>query len=434
MSTSATAQSEERTTDESARIEADVRELCRAAKAAARRLALVGDAERSALLRAIAARIRQDQARIRSENEADVAAGRHAGLTSALLDRLTLTPTRIEAMAAGAEAVAALPDPLREPMNEWTTQRGLRIAQVRIPIGVVGMIYESRPNVTIDVAALCLKSGNACVLKGGKEALRSNAALADIVAAELVAAGLPAAAVQLIRSTDRRATEAMLRQEESLDVIVPRGGPGLVRAIAEHSRVPVIRHYEGVCHTYVDADADLAMAADIAVNAKCDRPGVCNAMENLLVHSAVARPFLDVLAPRLLEKGVELRGDERVRALVPAARIASEEDWRTEYLDLILAIKVVDSVEEAIDFINTHGSGHSDAIVTRSRENADRFLREVDSAAVYENASTRFTDGYEFGFGAEVGISTNRIHARGPMGLRELTTYKYVVRGQGQTR
>ncbi|HYC57545.1 MAG TPA: glutamate-5-semialdehyde dehydrogenase [Candidatus Binatia bacterium] len=429
MSTSATAH-----IHENAQIEAEVSELCRAAKAAARKLALASDETRSGVLRAVAARIRKEGARITAANESDVAAGRKAGLTTALLDRLTLTPARIEAMASGAEMVAGLPDPLRDPISEWTTERGLHICQVRIPIGVVGMIYESRPNVTIDVAALCLKSGNACVLKGGKEAFRSNAILADIVSGELAAAGLPSGAVQLIRSLDRRATESMLRQEAYLDVIVPRGGPGLVRAIAEHSRVPVIRHYEGVCHTYVDAEADLQMAADIAFNAKCDRPGVCNAMENLVVHSSVAEPFLKMLAPRLLEAGVQLRGDQRARAAVPEASAATEEDWRSEYLDLVLAIKVVDSLEEAIDFVNTNGSGHSDAIVTRSRANADRFLAEVDSAAVYENASTRFTDGYEFGFGAEVGISTNRIHARGPMGLRELTTYKYVVRGQGQVR
>ena len=420
--------------DEAARIEADVIDVCRRAKVASRSLARAGDAMRSAALIAIAARMRESAEKIVDENGVDVAAGREAGLSAAMLDRLTLTPERIEAMAAGVEAVAALPDPLRESISEWTTSRGLHIEQIRIPIGVVGVIYESRPNVTADVAALCLKSGNAVVLKGGKEAIRSNAAIADAVAAGIASAGLSGDAVQLIRSTDRRATEAMLRREESIDVIVPRGGPGLVRAIAEHSRVPVIRHYEGICHTYVDADADLAMAADIAFNAKVQRPGVCNAMETLLVHEDVAARFLGDLAPKLREAGVELRGCERTLAILTDAKPATAEDWRTEYLDLILAIKVVASLDEAIDFINDNGSGHSDCIVTRSREAAERFLREVDSATVYENASTRFTDGFEFGFGAEVGISTNRIHARGPMGLRELTTYKYVVRGQGQVR
>ncbi|MBI5504879.1 MAG: glutamate-5-semialdehyde dehydrogenase [Deltaproteobacteria bacterium] len=420
--------------DEDADIERHVADICRRARAAARRLAHASDAQRSGALLRIAARIRQEARAIAQANAVDVEAGRAGGLGAALLDRLTLTPERIEAMAAGVAIVAALPDPLEGIIREWTTERGLEIRQVRIPIGVVGVIYESRPNVTADVAALCLKSGNAALLKGGKEAIRSNAAIADLLAAEITAAGLPPDSVQLLRSTDRRATEAMLRQDATIDVIIPRGGPGLVRAIAEHSRVPVIRHYEGICHTYVDSGADLSMAADIAFNAKVQRPGVCNAMENLLVHADVARPFLEMLAPRLRAAGVELRGCERTRAILPGIATASEADWHTEYLDLILAIKVVDSLDEAIDFINQNGSGHSDTIVTRSRERADRFLREVDSATVYENASTRFTDGFEFGFGAEVGISTNRIHARGPMGLRELTTYKYVVRGQGHVR
>ncbi len=420
--------------DEGGDIEREVASICRRARAASRRLAQVSDQQRSDALRRIAERIRGEADAIVSANVVDVEAGRAAGLSAALVDRLTLTPERIEAMAAGIVAVAALPDPLQGSIREWTTDRGLEIRQIRIPIGVVGIIYESRPNVTADAAALCLKSGNAALLKGGKEAIRSNSAIADLIIAEIAAAGLPADSVQLLRSTDRRATEAMLRQDATIDVIIPRGGPSLVRAIAEHSRVPVIRHYEGICHTYVDAGADLSMAADIAFNAKVQRPGVCNAMENLLVHADVARAFLKVLAPRLQEAGVELRGCERARAILPGINKASDEDWRTEYLDLILAIKVVDSIDEAIDFINENGSGHSDSIVTRSRERADRFLREVDSATVYENASTRFTDGFEFGFGAEVGISTNRIHARGPMGLRELTTYKYVVRGQGHVR
>jgi glutamate-5-semialdehyde dehydrogenase len=417
-----------------AAVEKDVEGICRRAKKASRVLAQATDAARNAALTAIAARMRTQSDRIVAENAADVAVGAAAGLTAAMLDRLTLTADRVEAMARGIEAVADLADPLKTPIDSWTTARGLEIEQVRIPIGVVGVIYESRPNVTADVAALGLKSGNAVILKGGKEAIRSNAAIADVVAEGLAEAGLPADAVQLIRSTDRRATEAMLRRDDTIDVIVPRGGPGLVRAIAEHSRVPVIQHYEGICHTYVDRDADLAMASDIAFNAKVQRPGVCNAMENLLVHEAVAPEFLAKLAPRLHEAGVELRGCPRTRAILADAKPATEEDWRTEYLDLILAIKVVSSLDEAIAFINEHGSGHSDCIVTRSKDAAGRFLREVDSATVYENASTRFTDGYEFGFGAEVGISTNRLHARGPMGLRELTTYKYLVRGQGHVR
>jgi glutamate-5-semialdehyde dehydrogenase len=420
--------------DEVAAIEEEVLAICRRAKAASRLLAQASDEARNRALASIASRMRSESTRIVAENARDVAASAEAGLNAALLDRLTLSPDRVEAMARGVEAVAALPDPLRGAIDSWTTARGLAIEQVRIPIGVVGVIYESRPNVTADVAALCLKSGNAVILKGGKEAIRSNAAIADVVAAGIAEAGLPSDAVQLIRSTDRRATEAMLRRDDTIDVIVPRGGPGLVRAIAEHSRVPVIRHYEGICHTYVHEDADLAMASDIAFNAKVQRPGVCNAMENLLVHEKVAREFLATLAPRLREAGVELRGCEKTRAILADAAPATDEDWRTEYLDLILAIKVVSSLDEAIAFINENGSGHSDAIVTRSKEAAGRFLREVDSATVYENASTRFTDGFEFGFGAEVGISTNRLHARGPMGLRELTTYKYLVRGQGHVR
>lgn len=422
-----------RTDDETA-IERAIDDVCRRAKRASRVLAQAGDDKRSEALRAIASHMRSGAARIIEENAADVAAGKAAGLTAAMIDRLTLDHPRVEAMAAGVEAVAALPDPLRTPIDAWTTARGLSIEQVRIPIGVVGVIYESRPNVTADVAALCLKSGNAVILKGGKEAIRSNSAIADCVAQGVAGAGLPEDAVQLIRSTDRRATEALLRRDDLVDVIVPRGGSGLVRAIAEHSRVPVIRHYEGICHTYVDADADLAMASDIAFNAKVQRPGVCNAMETLVVHEACAREYLGIIAPRLANAGVELRGCEKTRAILPDVVPATDADWQTEYLDLILSIRVVSSVGEAIAFINEHGSGHSDCIVTRSKDSAEQFLREVDSATVYENASTRFTDGFEFGFGAEVGISTNRLHARGPMGLRELTTYKYVVRGQGHVR
>jgi glutamate-5-semialdehyde dehydrogenase len=423
--------------DTPAKIESEVAEICRRARRAARQLARSSDDTRRAALAAIAARMRSESARIQTENALDLEAGRAAGLSAALLDRLALTPERIVAMAEGIEAVAALPDPLARPIDAWTTSRGLEIEQVRIPIGVVGVIYESRPNVTADVAALCLKSANAVILKGGKEAIRSNAAIADVVAAGVAEAGLPGDCVQLIRSTDRRATEAMLRSDDTIDVIVPRGGPGLVRAIAEHSRVPVIRHYEGICHTYVDETADLDMACDIAFNAKVQRPGVCNAMETLLVHESVAPAYLVRIAPLLREAGVELRGCDKTREIlagVTEVAAATDEDWRTEYLDLILAVKVVTSLEEAIDFINDHGSGHSDCIVTRTKESARRFLAEVDSAAVYENASTRFTDGFEFGFGAEVGISTNRLHARGPMGLRELTTYKYLVRGQGHVR
>jgi glutamate-5-semialdehyde dehydrogenase len=418
----------------STQIEREIDDTCRRARVAGRGLSRLGDRARSDALRSAAAKLRADAGRIASFNAEDLAAGREAGLTSALLDRLTLSPERIEAMAAGVETVAALPDPLAERIAAWKAPSGLDIAQVRIPIGVVAVIYESRPNVTADVAALCIKSGNAAVLKGGKESIRSNSIIADIFAAACGDAEIPQDAVQLIRSTERSATNALLRQDENVDVIIPRGGPGLVRAIAEHSRIPVIKHYEGVCTTYVDEEADLAMATRIAVNAKVQRPGVCNAMENLLVHEAVAEPFLRTVAAEFRAAGVELRGCARTCALLSDATPADESDWSREYLDLILAVKVVDSLDEAIEFVSTYGSGHSDAIVTSNPARAERFLNEVDSAVVYENASTRFTDGFEFGFGAEVGISTNRLHARGPMGLRELTTYKYVVRGQGHVR
>ncbi len=415
-------------------IEREITALCQRAKRAGRGTARLGDRTRAAALEQAAGRLRRESARIQSENARDLEAGRAAGLSGALIDRLTLTPERIEAMAEGLTVVAGLPDPLAEPIARWEVPSGLDIEQVRIPIGVVGVIYESRPNVTADVAALCLKSGNAVVLKGGKEALHSNSVIADLVSDELEKAGVPEHALQLVRSTDRRATEALLGQEAYVDVIVPRGGPGLVRAVAEHSSIPVIKHYEGLCHTYVDAQADLAVAEEIAFNAKVQRPGVCNAMETLLVHGEVAAAFLPSVAARLRAAGVELRGCEQACRLLPEAIAATEDDWRTEYLDVILAIKVVGTLDEAIDFINEHGSGHSDAIVTTNEESAERFLREVDSATVYTNASTRFTDGFEFGFGAEVGISTNRLHARGPMGLRELTTYKYLVRGNGHVR
>jgi glutamate-5-semialdehyde dehydrogenase len=411
-----------------------VETVCAGAKAAARELATLDDAARSRALRAAAVRLRDGAATILAANREDLAAGTAAGMSSAMLDRLTLSPARIEAMAEGLEVVAALADPLAEIIASWTTARGLKIAQVRIPLGVVAVIYESRPNVTADVAALCLKAGDACILKGGKEAIRSNTAIADLLAAAIRESGIPAKALQLIRRTDRETTAELLKRDDAIDVVVPRGGPGLVRAIAEGSRIPVIKHYEGVCNVYVDVAADLRMAEEIAYNAKVQRPGVCNAMENLIVHRRIAGEFLEALAPRLRAAGVELRADEAAREILPESVPATEADWSTEYLDLILAVKVVDSLDDAIAFINRYGSGHSDSIVTADAAAAQRFLARVDSAVVYHNASTRFTDGYEFGFGAEVGISTNRIHARGPMGLRELTTYKYVVRGEGQVR
>jgi glutamate-5-semialdehyde dehydrogenase len=408
--------------------------LCQAARVAARALARASIDTKNRCLHDAATRLRAARAHLLDVNRHDVQRGRSAGLSTALLDRLALTDGRIEAMAQGLEEVAKLPDPVGETIAQWRRPNGLEIAQVRIPLGVVGVIYEARPNVTADAAALCLKAGNAALLKGGSESLATNAAIAAVLAEAAVAAGLPAAAVQLIPTADREAVQILLTQNQYVDVIIPRGGESLIRTVTESSRIPVIQHYAGVCHTYVDEYADLAMAERICYNAKVQRPGVCNAMENMLVHAAVAPGFLPAMLEKFREAGVSIRGCERTRAIVPDVTPATEDDWRTEYLDLILAVKVIDSLDGAIAFINTHGSGHSDAIVTQHYAHARRFLAEVDSAAVYVNASTRFTDGYEFGFGAEVGISTNRLHARGPMGLRELTTYKYVISGTGQIR
>ncbi len=415
-------------------IEETVVGLCRAARQAARMLAKVRTNQKNDALRQSAQKLRKDSAEILAANRQDVEAAKQVGLTAAMIDRLSLDPSRIESMASGLDVIASLPDPVGETIARWRRPNGLEISQVRIPLGVVGIIYESRPNVTADAAGLCLKSGNAAVLKGGSEAFETNRAIAHVIAEALEAAGLPRQAVQLIPSTDREAVSVLLAQNELIDVIVPRGGTSLIRAITESSRIPVIQHYAGICHTYVDEHADPAMAVRVCVNAKVQRPGVCNAMETLLINEKVAAQFLPAVAEPLRAAKVELRGCEKAKAILPDIVAATEEDWRTEYLDLILSIKVVQSLEEAIGFINTYGTGHSDAIVTDSYENARRFVDEVDSAAVYVNASTRFTDGYEFGFGAEVGISTNRLHARGPMGLRELTTYKYTILGTGQIR
>jgi glutamate-5-semialdehyde dehydrogenase len=415
-------------------LEARIEELCRAARAAARAMALAATPAKNDALRRAAGGLRSATEALLVANRDDVARARAADLSAAVIDRLTLTPARIEAMAAGLEEIAALADPVGETIAQWRRPNGLEIGQVRVPLGVVGIVYESRPNVTADAAGLCLKAGNAAVLRGGSEAAASNGAIADVLAAAVAATGLPAAAVQVVREPGREAVRVLLRQARYIDVIIPRGGESLIRAVTEESTIPVIQHFAGVCTTYVDAGADLAMAERICWNAKVQRPGVCNAMENMLVHRDVAERFLPAMLARFRAGGVELRGCERTRALVPGVAAATEADWSTEYLDLVLAVKVVDSLDAAIDFINTYGSGHSDAIVTAHYPSARRFLQAVDAATVYVNASTRFTDGFEFGFGAEVGISTNRLHARGPMGLRELTTYKYVIQGSGQIR
>ena len=409
-------------------------DMCQAAKTAARGLATTSSQAKNEALLKSAAALRRESQTLLAANAQDVEAGRSNGLSAAMLDRLTLTEERIEGMAKGLEIIVDLPDPVGETVAMWRRPNGLEIGQVRVPLGVVGIIYEARPNVTADAAGLGLKAGNAVILKGGSEAFRTNGAIVDVLTAALGEAGLPPAAVQLVRSTDRAAVGVLLQQDRFVDVIIPRGGEELIRAVTEQSSIPVIQHFSGLCHTYVDAAADLDKAMRITLNAKTQRPWVCNAMENLLVHQEIAPRFLPPFVETLEQAGAEVRGCERTRHIVPHVTAATEADWQTEYLDLILSIKVVDSLDEAIGFINDNGSGLADAIVSEDYTNTRRFLREIDSATVYANASTRFTDGYEFGFGAEIGISTNRLHARGPMGLRELTTYKYLIYGDGQVR
>ncbi|MGH7923658.1 MAG: glutamate-5-semialdehyde dehydrogenase [Candidatus Binatus sp.] len=403
------------------------------ARAAAPRMALATTAQKNDFLRRLASAIRGARAEIMHANAIDLERARKSGRGGAFVERLTLDDKRIEAMAAGVLEVEALADPVGASIEKWTRPNGLKIEKVRVPIGLIAMIYESRPNVTVDAAALTLKAGNAVVLRGGSEALSSNGFLAGLISRALKDAGLEPDAATFIRDPDRDVIQVMKRRPDLLDLIIPRGGKALKEALAG-SAVLLLPHYDGICHTYVDRAADLKMAEEICVNAKCSRPSVCNSMEKLLVHRGIAENFLPALAARMTAAGVELRGDDATQKIVPAARAATDEDWDAEYLDLILAVKVVDSIDQAIEFIARHGSHLADAIVTGDAEAAARFEREVDSATVYVNASTRFTDGFEFGFGAETGISTNRLHARGPMGLNELTTHKYVLRGTGQVR
>jgi glutamate-5-semialdehyde dehydrogenase len=407
--------------------------LVRAARTAARTLAGASSTAKDDALRRAAEGLRRSEAALLEANRSDLERTRALDESAAFLDRLTLTPARIEAMAKGFEEIAALPDPVGETISAWRRPNGLEIAQVRVPIGVVMSIYESRPNVTADSAGLCLKTSNACLLKGGSESQATSGAIADVVRRAVADAGLPPDAVQLVTG-GRDVTRACLHRDDAIDVVIARGGEALKRTILEESRIPVVKHFEGICHLYVDARADLAMAERICLNGKVQRPSVCNALENLLVHEAVAPAFLPGMVRSLRAAGCEVRGDATTRTIVADVAPATDADWDTEYLDLVLAVCVVPSLDAAVDFIARHGTGLAEAIVTDDYVAAERFLREVDSAAVYVNASTRFTDGFEFGFGAEVGISTNRLHARGPMGLRELTTYKYQVRGNGQVR
>jgi len=411
-----------------------IRELAKRVRKAAGRLAVASSADKDRALRAMADGLEAKAAELKAANARDVATGEAAGLSAALIDRLRLTDKRIAAMADGLRQVAALPDPVGAIIGGSVRPNGLRITKVRVPLGVIAIIYESRPNVTADAAGLCLKAGNGVILRGGKEALASNVAIWRVLQEGLASAGLPAEAVALVETTDRAAVDALITAEGLVDVVIPRGGEGLIRRVAENATVPVIKHYKGVCHVYVDASADLAMAEEICLNAKCQRPATCNAMETLLVHGAIAQRFLPAMCQRFVQAGVELRGCERTRQLVPGIKAATEDDWFAEYLDLILAVRVVDSTEAAMEHIARYGSAHSDAIVTTDLREAEKFTKGVDSAAVYVNASTRFTDGYEFGMGAEIGISTDKLHARGPMGLEELTSYKFVVYGSGQLR
>ncbi len=405
-----------------------------AARAASRHMALADTAAKNLALNATAEFIRKRKALLIAENAKDVEAAKANGLDAASIDRLTLNDKTIHSMADGLEQIAQLPDPIGEISELKYRPTGIQVGKMRVPLGVIGIIYESRPNVTADAAGLCIKSGNACILRGGSEAIYSNRAIAECVQQGLKAADLPAAAVQVVNITDRAAVGELITMKEYVDVIVPRGGKSLIARISEEAKVPVIKHLDGVCHVYIDDEADLDKAIRIADNAKTQRYGVCNAMETLLVAQSVAADVLPRLCAIYLNKGVELRGDESARALVPQMKIATEEDWYTEYLAPILAVRIVAGLDEAIEHIATYGSQHTDSIVTENYTKAMRFLREVDSSSVMVNASTRFADGFEYGLGAEIGISTDKIHARGPVGLEGLTSQKYIVLGSGQVR
>ena len=411
-----------------------IQEMAKNARAASRQLRRLERGQKDVALESMATRLIEMQADIMKENQADLSQAREAGLSAAMIDRLTLDERGIRVMAEGLREVAALPDPVGEVTGMWKRPNGLRVGRVRIPLGVIGFIYESRPNVTIDAAGLCLKSGNAVILKGGSEAIHSNLILGDLLEQALKETGLPSKAIQVIPTTDRHAVEILIGLEDYLDIIIPRGGEGLIRFVASHSRVPVLKHYKGVCHVYVDAFADLEIAKDVCFNAKVQRPGVCNAMETMLVHKHIASAFLPSVSERLRDAGVEIRGCPETVKLIPGTKPADESDWPAEFLDLILAVKIVSNMDEALDHIEKYGSNHTEAIITNDYNCSQRFLAEVDSSVVLVNASTRFNDGNQLGLGAEIGINTSKLHAFGPMGLEELTTTKFIVYGQGQTR
>jgi glutamate-5-semialdehyde dehydrogenase len=415
-------------------IQGMIEKMARDAKDASRVLRRVERGKKDAALERMADKLLERKDNIKNENHKDLAAAKEEGLSSVLIDRLTLDDETIRSMAAGLREVAALPDPVGEVTGMWKRPNGLLVGRVRIPLGVIGFIYESRPNVTVDAASLCLKSGNAVILKGGSEAIHSNLILADILREALDETDLPQRSIQVIPTTDREAVGILLSLEDYVDIIIPRGGEGLIRFVVENSRIPVLKHYKGVCHVYVDEFADLKMAYEVCFNAKVQRPGVCNAMETMLVHEQIAGDFLPAMAQRLQEAGVEIRGCPKTLGLIPEAKPAEESDWYAEFLDLILAVKTVSNMDEALDHIDKYGSNHTEAIITKDYNRSQRFLAEVDSSVVLVNASTRFNDGNQLGLGAEIGISTSKLHAFGPMGLEELTTTKFIVYGDGQVR
>jgi glutamate-5-semialdehyde dehydrogenase len=411
-----------------------VRKIAERAQWAARQLATLPSGVKNEALLRMAAALEAEESALTTLNARDVERAQRSGLSSAMVDRLRLTPKRLSDMARGLREIAALSDPIAEVTRLWRRPNGLEIGTMRVPLGVITFLYESRPNVTADAAGLCLKSGNAVILRGGSEAIESNLALGELLSKAAAAAAVPDGALQMIPITDRRAIFDLLKMDECVDLVVARGGEEFIRTVVEHSRIPVIKHDKGLCHTYVDSEADLAMAAQVAFNAKVQRPSVCNAMETLLVHSAIANRFLPSFCDQLKAAGVEVRGCPETCRIVPWATVANDEDWGSEYLDLILSIKVVANLDAALEHIGRYGSKLAESIITTNYQRARRFLREVDAAAVFVNASTRFTDGNEFGFGAELGISTQKLHARGPMGLESLTSLKYIVYGDGQVR
>ena len=415
-------------------METTIVNMAKAARAAATQMAKCGSNQKNAVLLGMANKIEKDASTIKKANKKDLDRAKEMGLSPAMIDRLTVSDSTIKSMAKGLREVAGLNDPVGAISKSWLRPNGLEVTRMRIPLGVIGIIYESRPNVTIDAAGLCLKAGNAVILRGGSEAFYSNQALADIIGQVFGDCGLPETAVQIVPVRDRKAINILLNQEEFIDLIIPRGGEGLIRFVVEHSTIPVLKHYKGVCHVYVDDGADLNMAGDICFNAKVQRPGVCNAMETLLVHRSIAKEFLPQMAKRLTSAGVEIRGCPETCQILPDALKAEQADWPEEYLDLVLAVRVVEDMDQAISHISKYGSKHTESIVTRDYKRAKRFVRETDSSVVLVNASTRFNDGGELGLGAEIGISTSKLHAFGPMGVEELTTAKFVVFGDGQIR